>query len=646
MNNIILVGNPNTGKTTLFNTLTKSNNHVGNWHGVTVDVSEKLADIRGEKCKICDLPGIYSLNSYTPEEEVAIKYLNAHKGDLIVNICDANNLQRNLQLTLQLLEMGHRIVVAVNMANEVKNINYSKLASTLKVPVIPIDARKKKSVAGLLESLNNIQHQQVYLPYINKLTGKIEEDILSRYSFIDKIVSEVITSELKTYGTSRIDKVLYNKFLAVPIFLLVMLTVFIITFGAIGQNFSILIEGWFAKLVDVVSDFLIKLNISPWAYSLLVQGVIGGMGSVVSFLPQIVLLFMCMNFLEDLGYLSRVAFMFDNSLKKIGLTGKSVFSLVLGFGCTTTAMLTTTGLDKRTQKRTAMLLPFASCSAKLPVYALICAAFFAKNKVLVVFSLYLFGVILGLIITAITNKLSKQKSSPFIMEIPPIRVPTLSKTLKNAKTNAFNFVKRVGGTLVVCSVVVWVLSNLTFGFKYTVNPEESILCGLAKYIAVLFKPLGFGNTWAVVALLVGIVAKEMVVSCLSIANGVGASLEALAASLTLTTSAVSFTTAGAISFLVFILLYSPCVSALSVTAREVSRKFAVFSFVFQFVIAYGCSFVIYNLISAFYAKQIIEALITIIVLAVCIVFVVRYFKQKNKCIACKGSYCEKNCLQK
>lgn len=640
MTNLILVGNPNVGKTTLFNTLTKSNNHVGNWHGVTVEISQKKFVCLGESFFLFDLPGIYSLQNYSKEEQVAIDFLNEHKQDIVINIVDANNLSRNLLLTIQLIERGYNVILAVNMANENKNIDYKKLAQMLGICVVPIDARKRKSISLLMQSVQRVNDKKVSCSANN-----IPKSMCEKFDFIDVVLQKCTSGMPNAYGISKLDRFLLNKWLALPIFLLVMLLVFVITFGAIGSNFSVLINNCFQFFTDKLNDILCTLNISAWAHALIMQGLVGGIGVVLGFLPQVVLLFLCMNFLEDIGYLSRVAIMFDGFMKKLGLSGKSLFSMLLGFGCTTTAMLTTRALDSESvRKRTALVVPFASCSAKLPVFALICSAFFAKYKALMVFFMYFLGIFVGILVSVVAQKVTKKTQTNFVMELPPLRLPTLNKTFKNLFTNVFNFVKRVGGTLIVCSILVWIFSNLSFSLKYVSDVKESILYVIADAIFPLFKPLGFSSPLVVVALLVGIVAKEMVVSCLAISNGVVGNLSMLATSLTLSTSPINFNVASAMGFLVFILLYSPCLSALSVTAKEISKKFALFVFIFQFALAYGCSFLIKNVAELFISGRIFEAIIMCLVVALVIIFVLKY--KKNKCKNCNGVSCGKNCLQK
>lgn len=642
MTNIILVGNPNTGKTTLFNTLSKSNNHVGNWHGVTVEVARKKFRYAGDEFVLYDLPGIYSLQNYSKEELVATNFLNDHKSDVIINIVDANNLARNLLLTLQLIELGYNIILAVNMANENHSINYQKLSNMLHIRVVPIDARKNSSTQLLMQFvIARIKLDGAFL----KFGKSIPKDNNGKFNLIDSILSQCVSHLPSNYGISKLDKILLNKWFALPIFLVVMLLVFVITFGAVGSNFSVLVNNCFQFLSDRINSLLCLLNISNWAHNLITQGLVGGIGVVVGFLPQVVLLFLCMNFLEDVGYLSRVAIMFDGFMKKLGLSGKSLFSMLLGFGCTTTAMLTTRALDSpKLRKRTALVVPFASCSAKLPIFALICSAFFAKHKAIMVFFMYLLGILVGILVSVIAQKITKKSETNFVMELPPLRIPTIKKTFKNLNTNVLNFIKRVGGVLVVCSILVWIFSNLNFSFRYVTNVQDSILYVVANAIYPIFKPLGFSSPLVVVALLVGIVAKEMVVSCLAISNGVVGNLSLLATSLTLSTSPIHFDMASAIGFLVFILLYTPCLSAISVMSKEIGRKFALFVFIFQFVLAYFCALLFKTVVQLFISGKIFEGIIVCLIVALLIVFVLQY--KKNRCKTCNGVSCGKNCLSK
>ena len=648
-NKIILAGNPNTGKTTLFNSITHKNYHVGNWHGITVQTAEEQFKFGKTVGQIADLPGLYSLNFHSAEEKVAHDYLQNNKDAVVVCVLDANNLKRNMLLALELAEQNYNLVLAVNMANEMPQLDFDALEKLLGIKVFAIDARNPKSVKNFLSSLlkiSNFGHAK--LPYLFRLANNLQDCALTRYQYIDKVLSQICYPS-KVYGTSRLDKLFYNKYLALPIFLLVMLAVFAITFGAIGQNFSIIVSSLFEKFADLINSALVKLNISAWAHSLISNGVVAGIGVVVSFIPQIVLLNLCINFLEDIGYFSRVAFMFDSFFKKIGLSGKSIMSIFLGYGCSASAMLTTRALDDiNLRKRTALVLPFASCNAKMPIYLVVCSAFFSSHKVLVVFLMYLFSILIGLFVSFVASRIKPQKTSVLMMEMPPIRVQRFSKTIKNAASSTIDFVKRVGSTIVLCSIFIWVLSNISFGFEYCTNIEHSILYSVSRIISPVLAPIGLNNWAIVVALVVGLSAKEMIVSCLAISNGVVGSLPLLAASLTNPASPAHLTVASAISFLVFVLLYTPCYSTIAVASKEIGKKFAANMFFFQFAVAYTFAFVAYRFSSMIVAGKIIELVIVLFVLALCISLVLIYIhkSKKKKCASCKGNFCGKNCLSK
>ncbi|MBQ8468895.1 MAG: ferrous iron transporter B [Clostridia bacterium] len=620
MTNIILVGNPNTGKTTLFNTITKKNNHVGNWHGITVDKSISSFKLGESEGTIVDLPGIYSLTAYTGEEKVATTYLEEHKSDVVVCLVDANTMKRSLLLAIELIKQNYSVVVAVNMSKEV-SVNYAEIQRKLGVPVVPIDARKRSGAIAILQKVAEGKKPRENFDCVcsrGQIFNKIDE-IMSSSGYREKI-----------YGYSKLDKLLYNKYWALPIFMLVALFVFYLTFGHLGECLTSVVSNLFNYFSDYVNGILIKLNITPWAHSLVSNGIIGGIGVVVSFLPQVIILNLCLNFLEDMGYLSRVAICFDRPLKKIGLSGKSVMSILLGYGCTASAMLSTRTLESiDVKKRTALVLPFASCNAKLPIFLLVCSAFFNKFKVLIIFALYVFSIVLGLFVSFVAYKAINKTDSQFVMEIPPIRVQNPVKTIKNALSNTLDFIKRVGTTIVLCSVVVWLLSNVTITFKYATTVESSILYSVAHFVSPIFAPIGLNNWGAVVALIVGLSAKEMVVSSLAIINGVVGSLPALAASLAMPQSVVHFSPASALAFLVFVLLYSPCLSAISVMSKEIGKKFALFVFVYQIAIAYLASLVFYLI-----ASNVVTAIIVLIVLALGGAVVIKYTRNK-KCKTCK-----------
>lgn len=664
MTKILLVGNPNTGKTTLFNTIAKAQEHAGNWHGVTVAVKEKEFTFDGEKFTLCDLPGLYSLDGLTYEEQIASSFFYDNLDSVVICLLDANNLKRSLYLALDVLERSKNVVLAVNMAKEVSSFSDKALEKVLNVPVIGIDARSKKSVKRLLKKVQemskNIQKPIKYNKNNNVLSGakvsdvsdfsisRFEEKSRLRFKEIDEILNKAGYKSQGNYGYhKKLDGILLNKFWAPIIFMLVMGAVFFITFGSVGSFVSGLVASACEWLFGNVLDFLGSFITSEPLLQFLEEGVFGGAITVITFMPQIVLMMMSLNFLEDIGYLSRVAFVFDGLFKKIGLTGRSAFSLIMGFGCTTSAITTTRNLEnKKTRQQTTMLLPFMSCSAKLPIYSVICSAFFAKHKALMVFLLYILGIVIMIIYSLILKAFSKEEDKGyFILEMPKYRLPSFKKVVGGAAESAKSFLVRVGGVLLISSIVIFLLNNLSFSLKFVGSGSgESILEEVAGFTSFIFTPLGFGTAGAVVAIISGLIAKEMVVSSLAIVNGVSASL--LAESLTLSSSAVHFSTLSAISFLVFVLLYSPCISVVISMKKEVGAKLATKSFIMQFVIAYLVSLSIYQ-IGTLFAKTWWLAILVLILLAIIFVLVLKLGKNRQISrieINCVG--CTKKCLRK
>lgn len=641
---VILAGNPNTGKTTLFNTLTNSFEHASNWHGVTVDVKQKQYEYAGKKFEVCDLPGLYSLDAYSKEEKIASDFIEQNRDAVVVCILDANNLKRNLFLALELKEKTPNLIFAVNMAKEVKSFDAKKLEQELGVKTLAIDARKKKSAKTLKETIADFAIEQI-VP--NKTLEQFdmsdfEKKSKQKFQEIADLLNRIGYQQNGLYGKSKLDKIVLSKFGSFVIFALVMGFVFFITFGTIGNTFSEKVNDIFGALSVKLYDFFQGFIKNELLLRFINEGVIAGALSVTSFLPQIILLFACLNFLEDFGYLSRVAFMFDPFFKRLGLTGRSAFSLIMGFGCTTTAIMTSRNLDnKNLQKRTSILLPFMSCSAKLPIFAVIASTFFAKYKVLIVFSLYLFAILLMVVVALIFSKKDKeQEEQTFLLEMPKYRAPSLSKVLKNALTAGKNFIVRVGGAIVLSSVVIFMLYNFSFKFQYVgQNSENSVLYVLAKLLSWIFKPLGFGSVGATIAIFSGFVAKEMVVSSLAIVNKVP--VDGLALSLASSSSAVWFSPISAISFLVFVLLYTPCVSACIMMKKENGRKTMWLSIGLQIGIAYLASFLVYNILSSIVKRQYGFLAGLLILVALAGFAVIKYLKKKNikSVSACNGS-CE------
>lgn len=641
---VILAGNPNTGKTTLFNTLTNSFEHASNWHGVTVDVKQKQYEYAGKKFEVCDLPGLYSLDAYSKEEKIASDFIEQNRDAVVVCILDANNLKRNLFLALELKEKTPNLIFAVNMAKEVKSFDAKKLEQELGVKTLAIDARKKKSAKTLKEAIADFAIEQI-VP--NKTLEQFdmsdfEKKSKQKFQEIADLLNRIGYQQNGLYGKSKLDKIVLSKFGSFVIFTLVMGLVFFITFGTIGNTFSEKVNDIFGALSVKLYDFFQGFIKNELLLRFINEGVIAGALSVTSFLPQIILLFACLNFLEDFGYLSRVAFMFDPFFKRLGLTGRSAFSLIMGFGCTTTAIMTSRNLDnKNLQKRTSILLPFMSCSAKLPIFAVIASTFFAKYKALIVFCLYLFAILLMVVVALIFSKKDKeQEEQTFLLEMPKYRVPSLSKVLKNALTAGKNFIVRVGGAIVLSSVVIFMLYNFSFKFQYVgQNSENSVLYVLAKLLSWIFKPLGFGSVGATIAIFSGFVAKEMVVSSLAIVNKVP--VDGLALSLASSSSAVWFSPISAISFLVFVLLYTPCVSACIMMKKENGRKAMWLSIGLQIGIAYLASFLVYNILSSIVKRQYGFLAGLLILVALAGFAVIKYLKKKNikSVSACNGS-CE------
>lgn len=702
MEQFLLVGNPNTGKTTLFNALTKSNEHVGNWHGVTVSEKIKECKIDDDKVLIVDLPGLYSLTPLSFEEEVAADFIYEHN-DKIINICDINNLKRNLYLTLQLLEANKRVILFVNTMkkNISKNIikNTEKILNKLNINYFIGNPNNKKDINNFKKKLK----EKIYinkLNYINKINFNINKNIVSKLNFknsedkqyamfralegdklfferyfknklnneeindfleinnlenLVKIRSNFIDELYKNsnksnniYGYSKLDKILLNKYLCLPIFFGILFCIFYLTFFSVGAFFSDLLRNFIQEIIGANFVAWLKSFVSvAWVIDLIEVGIIGGVGSLLAFLPQIILLFFFLSLIEDSGYLSRVAFMFEDLFAKVGLSGKSVYTLLMGFGCSTTAALTARNMeDKNAKIKTALLTPYMSCSAKLPIYAVIGGAFFLKSNVFVIFSLYMLGVVVALCLSLIFEKTSlKSKEQSFILEFPEYRLPSIKRVLLILWDNIKLFIIRVGTLLISINIIVWVLQSFSFKFEYVkdIAGAKSILEVLGSKLAPIFTPLGFGNWGAVSALLAGLIAKEIVVSSIAMFNGVdvgGVDMKNQTMQTIISAgSVVCFTEASALSFLVFCLLYSPCIATISVFRKEIGAKWTWLSVLIQFTVAYIVSFVIYNAFLLIQNYGVINALITIfavVIIIACLIVIIKKIKKKKLCANCNN----------
>ena len=582
MRTLALLGNPNVGKTTLFNALTGSKQHVGNWAGVTVEKKEGIF----EDSKIVDLPGIYAMDTFSNEEKVAKNFLLNENVDAIINIVDASNLDRNLYLTMQLKEFKKPIILVLNMIDVAKNkgfeINYKQLEKELNVKVVPIIASKNEGIDNVKTILKNGDFFD--LIDNNDYQFKSEQET---YSYIENIIDKCrIKQNLHSESiTSKIDKIVLNPWLAYPIFIGIMMLVFEITFSWVGQPLSDLLDGF---LNDSLMPFVTNIlsSSSDWFSSLIVDGIIGGVGGIIVLLPIILVLFICISILEDSGYMARIAFIMDSLMRKMGLSGKAFIPMMVGFGCTVPAIMSARTLEsEKDRKLAALLVPFMSCNARLPVYAIFAAVFFPGKESLVIGSLYFLGILVAFILGIIfKNTLFKKDEEPFLIELPEYKLPELKSVMKQTWDKGKSFLKKAGTIIFAMSVIIWFLSNFNFSGMVE-NINDSILASIGSFIAPIFAPLGFGNWEASVSLLTGLLAKETVLSSMEIIYT--GSLEAVLAS--------HFTLISAYAFLVFVLLYTPCISAIGAFKKEFGCKMATFLVVYQFAVAWIVSFLVFNI---------------------------------------------------
>ena len=656
-----LGGNQNCGKTTLFNQLTGSNQHVGNFPGVTVD--KKEGTIRNhDDCLVVDLPGIYSLSPYTSEEIVTRDFIIKSKPDCIINILDATNIERNLYLSMQLIEMDIPMVMALNMMDEVRengnSIKIPELQEFFGVPMVPISAYKNEGIDDLIElavhvaetkqrpkrkdfcsgaihrtihgiahliedhaqkidvsprfaaikliegdepmtkmlrltenELDMIEHNVVEM---EKELGTDREAALAdmRYTFIEKACKDTVikTGESKAHARSvKIDSVLTHKFFAIPIFIGIMLLMFYLTFGVVGAFLSNVLT-YIINIVTVSADNLLTAyGINPVVHSLIIDGIFAGVGSVLSFLPVIVTLFFFLSILEDSGYMARVAFVMDKLLRKIGLSGRSFVPMIIGFGCSVPAIMSArTMASERDRKMTILLVPFMSCSAKLPIYALFTDVFFKQYKALVMIILYVMGIVTGIISGYMFNStIFKGNPVPFVMELPNYRFPSFKSVVMLMWDKAKDFIQKAFTIIFTAAIVIWFLQTFDTRINVVTDSSQSILALIGKFIAPVFKPLGFSDWKAATALITGFSAKETVVSTLAVltgGTGVNAALNNM------------FTPIAAFSFLTFALLYTPCIAAISAVKREMNSALAAFGVVvFQILTAWVAAFIVYNI---------------------------------------------------
>ena len=671
---IALAGNPNCGKTTLFNEITGSKQHVGNWPGVTVEKKEGKYK-KDKEMTIVDLPGIYSLSPYSAEEIVARNYIVEEKPDVLINIIDGTNIERNMYLTLQILETGIPTVVALNMMDEVESsgtkIDIDKISKALGVKVVPIVARNGKNIDLLMNEVKKVSKEKnkelnIYskdvedfladiLSQINdndnlnqrvnprwrsiklleedpieseklssdmknkiepivskaneKLNGDAEGEIADqRYKFISNVVSKSVQKQVKKDGSrvettsDKIDKILTNRIIAIPAFLVIMYGLFKITFGegplGIGVWLQTIVgDFWDGPLTETILTSLQNMGASEWALSLVGDGVLAGLGGVISFLPQILVLFLLMSILEDSGYMARVAFVMDKLFRRFGLSGKSFIPLLMGFGCSVPAVMASRTLEnERDRKITIAITPFMSCGAKLPIYLMFAATLFAdSNQTLVVYSIYMLGLVVAVISALILSKfVFKGEASNFIMELPQYRIPTLRSVFIHAWEKVKGFVIKAGTIILGSTILIWFLSNFNLGGMCEM--EDSILATIGRSIQWIFAPLGFGNWKASVAVVTGWIAKENIVSTFGVLYGASDAIAeaAMEGSAAIPGVAAAFTKAAAFSYMAFNLLCMPCFAAVGAIKKEMGNwKDTLKTIGFQMLTAWIVAFIVY-----------------------------------------------------
>lgn len=659
-----LIGNQNSGKTTLFNQLTGANQHVGNFPGVTVEKKEGILK-KVPNASVIDLPGIYSLSPYTSEEIVTRDLLLKERPDAIINIVDATNIERNLYLTLQLIELNLPLVIALNMMDEVtasgNSIDVKKLEELIGVPVVPISASKNQGVDELIRTAVQTAEKKIKpkvmdfcigavhraihslatmiedhaaainMPVRYAATKLIEKDQITinelhlseneldilqhiidemqealgtdkdaaladmRYAFIEEIAEQTVHKKSETREqmiSVKIDSVLTHKYLALPVFVLIMALVFWLTFGVIGSGLSSLLSlgiDWITKVTD---QALTNYGLNPVIHSLIIDGVFVGVGSVLSFLPIILVLFFFLSLLEDSGYMARVAFVMDKLLRKIGLSGRSFVPMMIGFGCTVPAVMAARTLSSdRDRKMTILLAPFMSCSAKLPIYAVFTAAFFSHHAALVMVGLYLMGMAVAVLVGLLLKKtIFKGNPIPFVMELPAYRLPSAKTITLHMYEKAKDFIQRAFTIIFIATIIIWFLQSFDLRINQVTDSANSMLAMLGALISPIFSPLGFGDWRASTALVTGLMSKETVVSTFAILMNAGTASDL--------PSALSglFSPLSAFTFLTFTLLYMPCVASFAAIKRELgSMKYAVGAMAFQTATAWLISFAIYQI---------------------------------------------------
>ena len=620
---VALTGNPNTGKSTIFNVLTGARQKIGNWPGVTVDKKTGYVRHKDRAISIVDLPGTYSINARSPEEKIVIDYLIADRPEMVVDVVDSSNIERNLFLTVQLLELGVPVLIDLNMQDEAKRrgieIHTAELERAFGMPVVETVGRSRKSVKKLLDVFTSTVMTQyhpsalveAHLAEVKRIKdsgmpeAKIQEELIAlRYALIDTVMEKAVT--VNNVGPSRseqIDRFLANGIVALPILLAILYAAFEITFTWIGQPLADALSDFISgDVTDWAREAMAAADIAPWMQSLVSDGIINGVGSVLSFVPLIFTLFFCLSFLDGTGYMARVAFVMDPDMRRAGLTGKGIMPLIMGFGCGVPAIMGARALDSEKDRMTSILItPFLTCGAKLPVLALFAAMFFPDHAANVVFAMYLSGIIMAIVMAKVLGVTTfKDKGSTFLLELPPYRMPDMKTVMLETWDKGKGYLLKAGTIIFAMSVVIWFLSNYNFAGP-TEDMDASFLAAIGAAMSTLFTFQGFATWESGAAIVTGVLAKESVLSTMGILYGApDISTEAEdaveTASQLMGSMGMSFTALSALAFMVFTQLYTPCVTALGTIKKETGKwKWVFFAAGYTFAAAWIVSLIVYQL---------------------------------------------------
>lgn len=693
---IALVGNQNSGKTTLFNLLTGMHAKIGNWPGVTIE--KKTGKIKNTNHEITDLPGIYSLSPYSIEEDISRKFVFDEKPDVIINIVDSTQLERSLYLTTQLIELDSKVIVALNMADILESrgivIDEKELSKRLKTPVVKISALKETGIDELIKVINKdfndssiktydeeleksineivnilpkkeihkrfiavklLEEDERFKKYSNKEIDKIrtslskkydldlEEEIATqRYDYISSIKGLIVKKKNDNEKlTDKLDRIFLNKWLAFPIFIVIMFLVYFLSVGVVGSFTVDLIGGWFDSLKEFAQEALTNIGTSPWLVSLIADGIIAGVGAVLGFVPQLIILFICISVLETTGYMSRISLFLDKIFRRIGLSGKSLIPFIVGSGCSVPGIMGARIIENPDEREmTTILTPFIPCSAKLPIISLFAGYFFGKNSGIVSFSLYFLSIVIIIITALILRKLIyKNTSSTYISELPEYKLPSAKYVFKDVFDKVTSFIKRAGTIILLCSVAIWFLLSFNFKMQYGVEVEDSILAKVGDKISIVFEPMLGTRSWgATVSAIQGLVAKEQVVSSMSIIAGFGEEGEA-SDIFSNTSSFGFFTKISAYAFMIFNLFSAPCFGAIGAMRRELgSRKKMLLAVLFQTTYAWLIATIFYQIASRIKTVNIANLIIITLLIIIIITIIIRTRKHTG-CENCP--YCDK-----